>query len=280
MNENDNNDISKADVHDLDQITRRFKRVLVLINSLIVITVIWLLCRAVSPKLAQATERLQAVVMTGALVLLAVVHGYSLRKTRVQDIERIRFLTMHDGLTQVYNLRYLNQTVDQEIHRSNRFGHAFALLYTDLDGFKEVNDTHGHGAGDTVLVAVSQLLSSTCRVTDMVGRVSGVVGRIGGDEFLVLMPETDAASARHLAHRFIERIDDLRVSVEGGGEACGIGASIGIASYPDDGQERKALIKVADSAMYRAKQEGGNCYSDSSETVYKPLEGRQEPPSE
>jgi len=267
----EDNALPDANIGELDQITRRFKRVMLLINSLIVLTVVWLVCQSFSPRLREITGRAQAIFMTTALVLLWVVHWWSLRKTGVQDIERIRFLTMHDGLTKVYNLRYLNQSVEQEIQRAGRFEHPFSLLYIDLDGFKAVNDTYGHAAGDSVLIKVSQLLGSTCRVTDMVGRVSSVVGRIGGDEFLVLMPETDAESAMHLAERFVSRVRDLKIDVGDGRHADGIGASIGVASYPTDGEERAALVKEADAAMYRAKQAGGNRYSDSSGEVYNPL---------
>ncbi len=264
------------DVQELDQITKRFTRVMLLIKGLIVLMVLWLIARALSPeKLRQSVDSAQAIIMTFALILLAIVHHYSLRRTQVQDIERIRYLALHDGLTGVYNLRFLNQTVDQEIKRSKRFGHSFALLYIDLDGFKRINDTFGHAVGDKVLIEVSRLLSKASRVTDMVGRVASVIGRIGGDEFLVLMPETDAAGGKHLAQRFIHKIADLRVDVGDGQLADGLGASIGIVSYPHDGEERKELVEKADQAMYRAKQSGGNCYADAEGVVVKPLAGEQ-----
>ncbi len=269
-------EIAGDDVQELDRITKRFKRVMLLINCLIILMVVWLLLRAVSPKLKEAMESVQVSVMTAALVLLAIVHGYSLRMTQVQDVERIRYLTLRDGLTHAYNLRFLNQSIDQEVQRSARFGHPFSLLYIDLDGFKQVNDTHGHAAGDKVLIEVSNVLSRTCRATDVVGRVSSVVGRIGGDEFLVLLPETLAPGAEHLAQRLIRRVRGLSVIADGVEVAKGIGASVGIVSFPSDGLKREELVEKADAAMYRAKQEGGSCYCDASGVVVKPL-GEEKP---
>ena len=271
-------DNAADDVQELDQITKRFKRVMLLINCLIILMVIWLLLRAVSPKLKEATESAQALVITVALVLLAIVHGYSLRKTQVHDVERIRYLTLRDGLTGAYNLRFLSQCIDQELQRSKRFGHPFSVLYIDLDGFKQVNDTHGHAAGDKVLIEVSNVLSRTCRTTDVVGRVSSVVGRIGGDEFMVMMPETLSPGAEHLAQRVIRHLRGLSVVVDGVEVAKGTGASVGMVSFPSDGLNREELVQKADAAMYRAKHEGGNCYCDASGTVVKPLD--QEEPGE
>lgn len=264
-------DVADTGNGELDRITRRFRRVLYLINVLIVVMVLHILGRAISPKLAKATEKISATLMTGALVILAAVHGYSLRKTRVEDVERIRFLTMHDGLTQVYNVRHLNERIDQEIDRSKRFGHPFCLIFIDLDDFKRVNDTYGHEAGDKVLIAVAAVLRDTCRVTDMVGRLPGVVGRIGGDEFLVLMPETGIPEARQLPLRLIRAIRKLRIDLAGRGQVDFVGASFGIACYPQDAEERKALLEKADAAMYRAKEAGGNRLSDSSGKVFDPL---------
>lgn len=265
---------------DLDQITRRFRRVFYLINVLIVVMVLWILGRAASPALAKATEKVSALIMTGAMVVLAGVHGYSLRKTRVEDVEHIRFLTMYDGLTQVFNLRQLNGRVDEEILRSKRFVHPFSLIFIDLDRFKEVNDTYGHDAGDRVLVQVAALLRETCRSTDLVGRLPGVVGRIGGDEFLVLMPETGTDDAGSLARRLIQAIRTLQVDSASGQRVAPVGASLGIAGYPQDGEGRKTLIEKADAAMYRAKAAGGSRFSDGSGKVFEPLaEGGRTPAS-
>ena len=259
----------ETDDHDLDRITRRFKRVRRCIDVLIVVVVVWMLGRSVSPKLAEAMEMAGALAVTGGLVILWIVHWHTLRQTRAEDIERIRHLTMHDGLTEVYNVRYLKQRIDQEIHRAKRYHHSFCLLYMDLDHFKQVNDTYGHKAGDKVLIAVAEMLRDTCRSTDMVGRV---VGRIGGDEFLLVTPETDAAGAACLARRVLKIVNSLEVDIGGDQEVDFVGASIGIAEYPSDAEEREALLEVADAAMYRAKSAGSNCFAHGSEEVVRPQE--------
>ena len=132
------------------------------------------------------------------------------------------------------------------------------------------NDTHGHMSGDEVLKRVARTLRDACRLTDLVGRMPGVVGRAGGDEFVVLMPETDGVGAREPARRFIEAIQKLAIDLENGGRIDSLGLSIGVAVYPNDGRERKALIQEADAAMYRAKQAGGNRFADSSREVSVP----------
>lgn len=252
------------DRHDLDRITRRFRRIMHLLNVLIVLVVLWVLARAISPKLSESAGRISAVLMTGALVVLSAIHSYSIRKTRVEDIVRIRFLTAHDGLTQVYNLRYLRQRMDEEIGRARRYNRSVCVLYMDLDRFKKVNDTYGHRAGDRVLVTVAQLLRDMCRVPDMVARV---VGRIGGDEFLILLPETDVVGGGKFACRVLEKIRDLSVDLEDGRHVDFVGVSIGIAAYPADAQDRAGLLDKADSAMYHAKRAGGNRFSDTSGEV-------------
>jgi len=264
-------ELADSDLNDLDQITRRFRRVLYLISLLIVLMVIRLVVRALSPEIPEGLEIVEIVLMMIAMILLAIFHGRCLRKTRVEDIERIRFLAVHDGLTKVYNLRYMNQSIDQEIQRSERFGHPFCLLYLDIDEFKGVNDTCGHKAGDKVLVQIADTLRNTCRVTDMVGRVASIVGRVGGDEFLVLMPETDEASARDLAGRFIRNIHRLKNDLQREEQIAFGGVCVGVSAYPTDGEERAALVEAADAAMYRAKQAGGSRVCDRTEDVLDPL---------
>ena len=265
----DNKQLTDLGLGGLDRITRRFRRVTYLINVLIVVLAASLVGRAWSPKIAAASEKASVYVMMVGLILLAVVHRHSLRETRSDDVEKIRFLATHDGLTQVYNLHYLNERIEQEIYRSQRFSHSFSLLFIDLDGFKGVNDTHGHQTGDKVLTTVAEALRHVCRLTDLVGRVPGVVGRVGGDEFVVLMPETDGAAAHEPAQRFIRTVQELSIEIGEGVQIDTLGLSLGIATYPNDAKDGNALIEEADAAMYRAKQAGGNCFADSSGGVFR-----------
>jgi diguanylate cyclase (GGDEF)-like protein len=149
-----------------------------------------------------------------------------------------------DALTGIANRRALEESLGAEISRAERFGHPLAVVLLDLDKFKETNDTFGHASGDLLLRAVSRILSSTARQGD-------TVARFGGEEFVVVLPETDLPGAR----RFAER---LRVAIA----ACRVGyvrttASFGVATFvAEDGVG--SLLAAADQALYRAKENGRN----------------------
>lgn len=158
--------------------------------------------------------------------------------------------TLIDDLTRLYNVRYLYQTLDNEIRRARRYGAALSVVFLDMDGFKRVNDLHGHCAGSITLVEVAQVIRMSVRETDF-------VARYGGDEFVVMMPETTSESAAHLAERLRERIETHTFS--GGRDArIRLTASFGIASYPRHGGSAERLIELADAAMYAAKQREKN----------------------
>jgi diguanylate cyclase (GGDEF)-like protein/putative nucleotidyltransferase with HDIG domain len=152
-----------------------------------------------------------------------------------------------DGLTGLKTHRYFREALDGECRRSARSGRPFSLIMMDLDGFKRVNDRGGHLEGDRVLAAVATLL-------DAQSRQSNVVARYGGDEFAVLMPETNTEQAGILAER-------LRAALEANHflHAHGVTASIGIATFPDHGPTQEEILRVADSGMYLAKHCKGNC---------------------
>jgi diguanylate cyclase (GGDEF)-like protein/putative nucleotidyltransferase with HDIG domain len=152
-----------------------------------------------------------------------------------------------DGLTGLKTHRYFREALDREWRRSARTGRPFSVMMMDLDGFKRVNDLGGHLEGDRVLVAVATLL-------DARSRQSNVVARYGGDEFAILMPETNTEQAGILAERLRAALaadDFLR--------AHGVTASIGVATFPDHGPTQEEIVRVADSGMYLAKHCDGNC---------------------
>jgi len=246
--------VLNSDQVNLDHITRRFRRVFRLMNALIVLLALWLIGRAIKPTLLDEFDKVGLWFMTGALIILAGIHSYYLRKTGAEDISQIRRLVIYDNLTSLYNSQYLKLRIEEEIKRSERYKHAFSLLYMDLDRFKRVNDEFGHKAGDEVLVAVAETLRRTCRGPDMLSRV---LGRLGGDEFLIMLPETDAPGAHVLAGRIVQRIREFRLEVKPGRIVDFLGISIGISCYPKDGQSRDVLVEEADQAMYKAKKAGG-----------------------
>lgn len=158
--------------------------------------------------------------------------------------------TVTDDLTHLYNARFMETYLRRETKRAVRYGHPVALLFLDLDGFKQVNDCHGHMAGSRTLVEVGELLRSTVRDID-------VVARWGGDEFGVVLPETNAAGALISAERIRALIEE-RVYLQGFGLACRISVSIGVASCPEHGHTPEALLAAADTAMYAVKYSGKN----------------------
>src|SRR3989442_9054059 len=175
------------------------------------------------------------------LIACAQHNGLSYQKAQEQAIT--------DGLTGVKPHRFFMEALSAEWKRSTRAGRAFALVLMDLDRFKFVNDFYGHLEGDLVLQRVGQILETNCRRSD-------VVARYGGDEFVILMPETNMEHARQLASK-------LRgwVAADNLLREKNVSASFGIACYPLHGSSPQELIQVADASMYLSKHQGGNAVS-------------------
>ena len=165
---------------------------------------------------------------------------------RKQEQERVQELAYRDGLTGLANRVSFLDRLRLELAHARRRDAPLALLYMDLDGFKEVNDSHGHAIGDALLVEVGRRLTSALRAAD-------TVARLGGDEFTVILPEVGAA-ARGVAEKLLERLTaPYRIE---GLELCAP-PSIGVALFPRDGDDVDALLRHADRAMYAAKNAGG-----------------------
>ncbi|SFN92613.1 PAS domain S-box-containing protein/diguanylate cyclase (GGDEF) domain-containing protein [Formivibrio citricus] len=163
--------------------------------------------------------------------------------------ERFRFLSEHDFLTGLPNRRLLQDRFDQAIARLQRHGGRLAVLFLDLDHFKSINDTLGHHIGDLLLKMVAERLHDSVRATD-------TVCRQGGDEFLLLIDEIeDAEDARSVAEKLVRNIG---VTYEIEGHSLEVTPSIGIALYPDHGEDASVLIHRADVAMYQSKHHGRN----------------------
>jgi len=171
-------------------------------------------------------------------------------RSAVRAEEIIRQLAQYDSLTGLANRATVGRRLDSAVREAEGNGHSFAVLCVDLDHFKEVNDLYGHGAGDEVLRKCADRMSQTLRRGDFLGRV-------GGDEFVVVQSEGhQPASATALAARLVdafERPFDVDDSL------TDIGASVGIALYPDDGHTAEQLLANADMALYRAKNTGRGC---------------------
>jgi diguanylate cyclase (GGDEF)-like protein len=160
-------------------------------------------------------------------------------------LELVQHQAHHDPLTGLPNARLIGDRLEVAVAQARRSGSPVALLFVDLDGFKEVNDQLGHGAGDAVLREVASRLLQTVREAD-------TVARLGGDEFVVLLPALRGPEDAEVARR---RVGDVLASVPAvvGEEVVALRASIGLASFPEDGETASDLLHRADIAMYRAK---------------------------
>src|SRR5437762_4420601 len=162
-----------------------------------------------------------------------------------RSVEKIQELTITDDCTGLYNARHLYKVLETEVYRSSRFGYEFTVLFIDLDHFKQVNDTHGHLVGSKLLAEIGYLVKAQLRLIDY-------AFRYGGDEFVILLPQTGKDAALVVAKRLR---DTLRSSLfcKEEGLNLNVRASIGVATYPHDAKTPKDIIRQADEMMYLVK---------------------------
>ncbi|WP_426416386.1 diguanylate cyclase domain-containing protein [Aestuariirhabdus sp. LZHN29] len=198
-----------------------------------------------------ASQVTHAVDINGSEHRIVTVHDISPHKEKEATLSRLAY---HDPLTQLPNRLLIRDRLEQEIHRSHRYGLRFTLMFIDLDGFKAINDQLGHDAGDLLLQEVAQRMQACSREAD-------TLGRFAGDEFVAIytgLVEEDQAS--RLAQQLIKTIAGIATI---SGRPIEVGASIGVAIYPRHGTSSEALMKAADSAMYAAKAAGRNRYTEA-----------------
>lgn len=165
-------------------------------------------------------------------------------------LKRAETLTVTDDLTRLFNSRYLNLVLRRETKRASRSGRPLSLLFIDLDGFKQVNDTHGHLAGSKALVETADIVRASGRETD-------VAVRFGGDEFAVVLPDTGSEGAVAVAERIRDRVSTFRFLADDG-LSVSLTVSVGVATLPDVAASAEELLRAADAAMYRVKAAGKN----------------------
>lgn len=193
---------------------------------------------------------------TGLLVshnpVLAIPSGaLSLFIQRAMMVPNLQKEAQMDSKTNLLNSREFNQQLGAEFNRARRFGRPMAIIFADLDMFREVNNRYGHLAGDDVLRGIADILRSGSREYDL-------VGRFGGEEFVVGMPETLLGEATNVAERIRQLVESKGISAHGVSEPIHVTVSMGVAQYPRDGSSLDELIHAADGAVYRAKALGRN----------------------
>lgn len=241
--------------------------------------------RGITPsvELVQYIDRL-----IDELMLSTVENYYS---TSIRDLEK---RAVRDPLTQLYNKDHFRTRLGEELRRAVRYAEPMTVAMIDMDGLKPINDTYGHPVGDAIINSVASVIRNTARQPD-------VPCRYGGDEFAVILPETNKEQARVLAERILRGLHNTSVVVTQSGQAITTGelrareesnsdtstsnlplvvpvptVSIGLASFPDDARNPEMLVAKADAALYQAKKQGRNCIVGSGDPIPKKGKPQQE----
>lgn len=178
-----------------------------------------------------------------------IAHQCVLGLRRAHLYSKLQAMAITDGLTQVASRRFCLERLGEELERSKKFSYAFSVLMLDVDMFKGCNDTFGHLVGDAVLREVAKSIKENLRLIDL-------VGRYGGEEFLIILAETDKEGAKFAAERIRQAVESKKVHAYD--EDLHVTVSIGVASFPADAGTPQALIEKSDAALYLAKQSGRN----------------------
>jgi len=178
-------------------------------------------------------------------------HKRKVKQDKINKELHFKLMALRDPLTGLANRTMLAEHMEQILARARRNEQAFSVVFIDLDNFKKINDSFGHLAGDELLKNIAQSLNDGIRDGD-------IIARIGGDEFIIVLgPESDINTSRVVVERLMHSINEMVLN-KGHGDI--VSASIGIASFPEDGMTADTLISNADAAMYMAKKNGKNCF--------------------
>jgi diguanylate cyclase (GGDEF)-like protein len=183
-------------------------------------------------------------------LILRIVEHAAIAIERASLYQKMEELSITDDLTKLFNTRYLNRTLEIEINRASRHHTSLSLIFMDVDRFKTINDNYGHVVGSKLLVEMGQLLIKCLRVVD-------IVARYGGDEFVIVLPQTRPASAIQIAERIRKAIEN-NVFLKKEGYSLKLTASFGVASYPESSKSKEELLSLADEAMYKVKYQTRN----------------------
>lgn len=246
---------ANIELKELDAIHSRFRLIFILTNVLTFLLAAYVVTQALLSRHSEelVSDRFRVIglsVLVGGAVLLSVVQWMCLRQTTLSSRRKIEKLMFTDELTSVFNYRYLEHCLHEELRLAKMLNVPLTIIYMDLDHFKAVNDDCGHQFGNVILTEFGLFLRQGSRSSDL-------VGRMGGDEFAIILPNTTREQAVVVAERIRQRVENHIFELEGRKINC-IRVSMGVASFPHDALDKESLITQADQAMYRAKQSGGN----------------------
>lgn len=177
------------------------------------------------------------------------IEGYSAIRQDITDKKYAQQLSITDKLTQIYNRLHLENILAKETQRANRYGEIYSIIMIDIDNFKSINDNHGHDAGDKILVSVVNILKTKIRQTD-------VLGRWGGEEFLIICPQSDMDQAYIVAQKLRVAIQEFEFPI-----VKKVTCSFGVSEYRSKDRNSDAVVKKADEALYISKENGRNMVS-------------------
>ena len=190
-----------------------------------------------------------------AVAFFSVYSSFLFRSLYLSSRKALQKLTeqsLTDRLTELYNRRYLEPFLESEIDAAKKENRQISVMMVDMDHFKEINDTYGHIVGDHILAIFARVVLKCLRKTD-------IIARYGGDEFVVVLPDTDTNTAKIIADRIRREVSETRVPPVEGIAIPQMHCSIGISNYPCLSGDKHALIKTSDQALYMAKRSGRNC---------------------
>ncbi len=184
-------------------------------------------------------------------ILTSIADFAAIALVNAKNFDRINELVVTDDLTGLYNSRHFGQLIESEYLRAQRYRTELSLVFLDLDRLKRINDVHGHLVGSRMLSELGRLIGRNIRDCDR-------AARYGGDEFVVILPQTGKQQALSMAEKMLELMRSTTF-LSDDGQAIHLTASFGVATYPQDGDNRTNLVRAADIAMYEAKESGRNC---------------------
>ena len=187
-----------------------------------------------------------------AFTIPAGVTFFVLYKRSHTSIKALKEQSSIDTLTELYNRNYLEPFLDREINAAKKDSRKISVIMVDMDHFKEINDTYGHAVGDHVLTIFAQVVLKCIRKND-------IIARYGGDEFIVVLPDTDTDTAETIAERIRKDVSETYIPEIEGVSISSIHCSVGISTYPVHCDSKNSLIRTSDLALYMAKRSGRNC---------------------